>query len=179
MQWSYESLLEGLSLIKNHYGELLNSPEMGKLRDMGGVGETFARDTGTPGAPGGLLPSVPGAGGHKGGTHDERTGIANAATQAMNSLHQLYMPEHHPNHRAKFKIKAATEVEVLFKPSAYTCVYAKRGMEPVEIDLANNKYFRTGKYCLGVIVRRYKDDTYDVRCVNSLAFFLWVRPASD
>jgi hypothetical protein len=32
-----------------------------------------------------------------------------------------------------------TEVEVLFKPSAYTCVYTKRKMDPVDIDLASNK----------------------------------------
>jgi len=47
------------------------------------VGETFAKDTGTPGAPGGMLPSAPGAGGNLGQTHDERTGIANAATQVI------------------------------------------------------------------------------------------------
>jgi len=39
-QWTYESLLEGLMLIKNNYSELLNSPEMGKLRDVGTVSET-------------------------------------------------------------------------------------------------------------------------------------------
>jgi len=33
-------------------------------------------------------------------------------------------------------------------------------MEPVEVDLKANKYFRSGKYCLGVIVKRYRDDTY-------------------
>ena len=49
---------------------------------------------------------------------DEKTGIAKGGTQLMNNLHQLYQPEHHPNHRAKFKIKAGTEVEVMFKPSA-------------------------------------------------------------
>ena len=31
--------------------------------------------------------------------------------QAMNSLHQLYMPEHHPNHRAKFKVKVDTKTQ--------------------------------------------------------------------
>jgi len=57
----------------------------------------------------------------------------------MNTLHQLYQPEHHPNHRAKFKIKVGTEVEVMFKPTAYQCWYTKRKMEPVEIDLKANK----------------------------------------
>lgn len=47
------------------------------------MGETFAKDTGSPGAPGGMLPSAPGAGGNLGQTHDERTGIANAATQVL------------------------------------------------------------------------------------------------
>ena len=42
----------------------------------------------------------------------------------------------------------------MFKPSAYMCVYNKRGMEPVEVDLKANKYFRAGKYCLGTIVKR-------------------------
>jgi hypothetical protein len=39
-------------------------------------------------------------------------------------------------------------------------------MEPVVVDLAANKYFRSGKYCLGVIVKRYRDDTYDVKYMN-------------
>jgi len=43
-QWSYESLLEGFTLIKNHYADLMNSAEMGRLRDMGGVSETFGID---------------------------------------------------------------------------------------------------------------------------------------
>jgi len=152
-QWSYESLLEGFTLLKNHYAELLNSPEMSRLQEVG--------DKDKPDA--GLEQQV--NNGMNRIVKDE-SGVNNGATRAMNMLHQIYQPEHHPNHRAKFRVKAGTEVEIMFKPSAYKCVYTKRGMEPIEIDLTNNKYFKAGKYCLGVIKKRYSDDTYDVHYAN-------------
>jgi rhomboid-related protein 1/2/3 len=151
-QWSYESLLEGFTLIKNHYAELLNSPEMARLQEVGEKDKD------------GNLESQVNNGMNR--IVKDETGVNNGATRAMNMLHQLYQPEHHPNHRAKFRIKAGTEVEIMFKPSVYKCIYTKRGMEPIEVDLTNNKYFKAGKYCLGIIKKRYSNDTYDVLYVN-------------
>jgi hypothetical protein len=33
--WTFEMLLSGFALIKAHYGDLVNSPHMGKLKDIG------------------------------------------------------------------------------------------------------------------------------------------------
>jgi len=165
-QWSYESLLEGFSLLKDNYSDLLNSPEFGKLQDVGGINEGGA--AGGPGNDDDRMRGLESAASNavKKLGKDEKSGKHTGATQAMNTLHQLYQPEHHPNHRAKFKIKAGTEVEVMYKPNAYQCWYSKRKCEEVEVDLKGNKYFKPGKYCLGVIRRRYKDDTYDVAYSN-------------
>ena len=78
---------------------------------------------------------------------DDTTGMANGFTQGMNNLHQLYDPSHHPNHRQKFKVKVGTEVEIIFKAGAYACLYTKRKMEPVAVDLSDNKYFKVRESC--------------------------------
>ena len=63
-------------------------------------------------------------------------------------------------------MKVSTEVEIIFRKGAYRCVYRKPGMDPVAVDLSDNKYFKAGKYCLGIITKRYSNDTYDVRYLN-------------
>ena len=57
-------------------------------------------------------------------------------------------------------------MEIIFRKGAYRCVYRKPGMDPVAVDLSDNKYFKAGKYCLGIITKRYSNDTYDVRYLN-------------
>ena len=47
-----------------------------------------------------------------------------------------FSPPPPPLSRAKFKIKSGTEVEVMFKPSAYKCCYTKKGMEELEVPPA-------------------------------------------
>ena len=48
--WTYEMLLSGFSLVKTHYSDLINSPQMGKLKDISGPREhegAFGDDKGS------------------------------------------------------------------------------------------------------------------------------------